>query len=108
MQVDWEKISGNNNSTRMHTISEVLASLESFISVRTSVQQEKKMITSLFGAEADAIKQGKLHLQTNQPSKWKQFLFLIESEQKTSPSEHGTSPSMSHKKKCAQHLLNLG
>jgi hypothetical protein len=62
MQVDWEKIPGSNNSTRMRIISEALASLESFISVRTSVQQGKKMITALFGAEADANKARKITL----------------------------------------------
>src|SRR4051812_2115825 len=62
MQLDLEKIPENNNTTKICTISEALASLESFTSICILVQQGKKTITTLFGAKANAKKARKITL----------------------------------------------
>lgn len=66
MQTPLEQLPGNHQAAKIRSLSQALTHLESFTSIRTSIQDGTKMAIALFGSEKDAIKAQTVTLSNNQ------------------------------------------
>jgi RNA recognition motif-containing protein len=66
MQTPLDHLPGNDSTTKIRSLSQALAHLESFTSIRTATQDDTKLAVALFGSEKDALKAQKIMLSNDQ------------------------------------------
>ena len=65
MFIEAQTIPGQNINQKINLLTKILAHLESFISIRTTTQQDTQIITAIFGSISDANKAKNITLDDN-------------------------------------------
>ena len=85
MFIETEKIPGNNETNKIHSLTQALAHLESLISIKLITKNSTKTAIAMFGNIKDTDKAKKLILHNNSTIQMKesQLYNVVETKHKT-------------------------